>query len=101
MDAMASPDDGYSVDPDELMTIVSTLSQVGADLSNGLQKVRDGLLLPQDVGQGWEVDSPLAGCATDWVEQTRDLAAAISQASENLAKTAQSYLDAEGGFSSM
>jgi hypothetical protein len=100
-DSPGSPDNGYVVNPGELVDTVTIVARVGSDLSNGVQKVRDGLMLPTAVGLGWEVDAPLARCANDWLQQMLDLTAAVSQASENLGRNAQSYLDAEGGFCPM
>jgi hypothetical protein len=77
--------------------MVAVVGRAGSDLSNGLQKIRDGLMLPETVGLGWEVDAPLARCSNDWLQQMLGLAAATSQASENLARSAQSYLDTDDG----
>ncbi|GIH09427.1 hypothetical protein Rhe02_74940 [Rhizocola hellebori] len=93
---MVAPDDGFVVKPDELIEMMSSVARAGSDLSNGLDKVRDGLMLPSTVGAGWEVDAPLARCANDWLQQMLALKAATSRASENLAKSAQSYMDTEG-----
>jgi hypothetical protein len=101
MVAMVSPDDGYVVNPGELVDMVTVVARVGSDLSNSLQKVRDGLMLPSAVGLGWEVDAPLVNRANEWLQQMLDLTGAVSQASENLGRNAQSYLDAEGGFCPM
>lgn len=94
---MGAPGEGFEVNPDELVEMVAAVYRVGNDLSNGLQKVRDGLMLPSAIGQGWEVDPPLARRANDWVLVMQSLAAATSRASENLAQSAQSYMDTEGG----
>ena len=77
-----------------MMTVVG---RAGSALSNGLQKVRDGLMLPEAAGLGWEVDAPLARCAGDWLQQMLALTAATTRASENLARSAQSYLDTDDG----
>jgi hypothetical protein len=92
---MGAPDDGFEVDPAELVEMVAGVYRAGTDLSNGLQKVRDGLMLSS--AQGWEVDPPLARCANDWVQLMQGLADATSQAAERLAQNAQSYMDTEGG----
>lgn len=90
-----APDEGFEVKPAELVEMVAAVGRVGSDLSNGLQKIRDGLMLPEPVGLGWEVDPPLARCANDWLQQMLALTAATSRASENLARSAQSYMDSD------
>jgi hypothetical protein len=95
MEAMGAPGEGFVVNPTELVEMVAAVGRVGSDLSNGLQKVRDGLMLSTSAGHGWEVDAPLARYANDWLQAMLVLSAATSRASENLAKNAQSYMDTE------